>query len=88
MFFLMTPQVLQTILPALFCAFGHRGVRAEQVAEEAIQRARSYLQTDAPVGHHLADQLLRPLGISAWQRKMIRVNAAARFVRCRSPDIL
>jgi RNA 3'-terminal phosphate cyclase (ATP) len=51
----------------VFCAFGRRGVRAEQVAEEVVQQVRSYLQTDAPVGPHLADQLLLPLGISAWQ---------------------
>lgn len=54
-------------LTEVFCAFGRRGVRAEQVAEEVVQQVRSYLQTDAPVGPHLADQLLLPLGISAWQ---------------------
>ena len=51
----------------LFTAFGRLGVRAEQVAREAIAEVEAYLATDAPVGPHLADQLLLPLGISAWQ---------------------
>jgi len=51
----------------LFTAFGRLGVRAEQVAREAIAEVKAYLATDAPVGPHLADQLLLPLGISAWQ---------------------
>jgi RNA 3'-terminal phosphate cyclase (ATP) len=51
----------------VFSAFGRRGVRAERVAAEVVQQARNYLQTDAPVGPHLADQILLPQGISAWQ---------------------
>jgi RNA 3'-terminal phosphate cyclase (ATP) len=51
----------------LFTAFGRIGIRAEQVARELVRQVRDYLKTDAPVGPHLADQLLLPLGISAWQ---------------------
>jgi RNA 3'-terminal phosphate cyclase (ATP) len=51
----------------LFTAFDRLGVRAEQVAREAIAQVEAYLATNAPVGPHLADQLLLPLGISAWQ---------------------
>ena len=51
----------------VFTAFGRKGVRAERVAQDAVQQARAYLQTDVPVGSHLADQLLLPLAISAWQ---------------------
>ena len=51
----------------MFTAFGRRGVRAEEVAREAVAQAKAYLATDAPVGQYLADQLLLPLGISAWQ---------------------
>jgi RNA 3'-terminal phosphate cyclase (ATP) len=51
----------------LFTGFGRLGVRAEQVARDAIAEVKAYLATDAPVGPHLADQLLLPLGISAWQ---------------------
>ena len=43
---------------------GERGVRAEQVAARAVDEAESYLQTGAPVGEHLADQLLLPLAIA------------------------
>ena len=46
-------------------AFGARGVRAETVAENAVVEARAYLASDAPVGAHLADQLLLPLAIGA-----------------------
>jgi len=49
----------------VFTAFGRRGVRAEAVADEAIREARRYLDSDAPVGEHLADQLLVPLALGA-----------------------
>jgi RNA 3'-terminal phosphate cyclase (ATP) len=47
----------------VFSAFGRRGVRAEAVADEAIRAARRYLDSDAPVGEHLADQLLVPMAL-------------------------
>ena len=51
----------------LFTGFGRVGVRAERVARDVIREARDWLDVGAPVGPHLADQLLLPLGISAWQ---------------------
>jgi len=39
-------------------------VRAEVVAERAADEARAYLETDAPVGEHLADQLLIPFALA------------------------
>jgi RNA 3'-terminal phosphate cyclase (ATP) len=51
----------------LFTGFGQRGVRAETVAERTLDEARRYLDADVPVGPHLADQLLLPLGIGAHQ---------------------
>ena len=51
----------------LCTAFGQKGVRAEQVAEQAWREAHRFLEADVPVGDHLADQLLLPLGIGAWQ---------------------
>jgi RNA 3'-terminal phosphate cyclase (ATP) len=51
----------------VFTAFGRLGVRAERVADEAVQEASRWLAAGVPVGEHLADQLLLPLGISAWQ---------------------
>lgn len=45
-------------------AFGRRGVRAENVAAEAIAAARRYLEAEVPVGEHLADQLLLPAALA------------------------
>ncbi|TWT36998.1 RNA 3'-terminal phosphate cyclase [Posidoniimonas corsicana] len=61
-------------LRELFTGFGRHGARAERVASEAVNQARNYLASDAPVGKHLADQLLLPLGIIAW-----RHGLASRF---------
>ncbi|MBI3652591.1 MAG: RNA 3'-terminal phosphate cyclase [Acidobacteria bacterium] len=47
----------------IFTAFGEKNVRAEVVAERAAKEAREYLQTEAPVGEHLADQLLLPMAM-------------------------
>lgn len=51
-------------LTEVITSVGERGVRAETVAERAALEATSYLQTGAPVGEHLADQLLIPLAIA------------------------
>jgi len=45
-------------------AFGQRGVRAEAVADAVAKEARRYLAGGAPVGEHLADQLLIPLAMA------------------------
>lgn len=47
----------------VFTGIGERGVRAELVAERAAREAQQYLALDAPVGEHLADQLLIPLAL-------------------------
>ncbi len=47
-----------------FTAFGRRGVRAEEVAEEAADRAKGYITSDVAVGPYLADQLLLPLAVA------------------------
>lgn len=49
----------------MFTGFGRRGVRAEQVATTAWNQARQYLADAVPVGEHLCDQLLLPLGLAA-----------------------
>ena len=49
----------------VFTGFGQLGVRAEDVAREALQEAGEYLASGVPVGTHLADQLMLPLGIGA-----------------------
>ena len=48
----------------LFSGFGQVGVRAEAVAERAVDEARRYLAAGVPVGPHLADQLLMPLALA------------------------
>jgi RNA 3'-terminal phosphate cyclase (ATP) len=48
----------------LFTAFGEKKVGAETVAERACAEAAAYLESGAPVGEHLADQLLIPLALA------------------------
>lgn len=47
--------------------FGERGKRAERVATQLARNVRRFLDSDVPVGEHLADQLLLPLAIGAAQ---------------------
>lgn len=49
----------------LFAAYGERGVSAEQVARNVLQEVRAYQKSAAPVGPHLADQLMIPLALAA-----------------------
>lgn len=51
-----------------FCAFGKRGLPAEQVAAEVVKEVRCYLKAGVPVGHYLADQLLLPLALAGAGR--------------------
>lgn len=44
-------------------AFGKRGVRAEDVAAHAVDEMQRYLDSNAAVGEHLADQLLLPMAV-------------------------
>jgi RNA 3'-terminal phosphate cyclase (ATP) len=48
----------------VFTGFGERGVRAEEVGETAAREARAYIAHAAPVGEHLADQLLLPMALA------------------------
>jgi RNA 3'-terminal phosphate cyclase (ATP) len=48
----------------VFTAFGEKGVSAEKVAGKLCRQIEAYLQGGAPVGPHLADQLLLPLVIA------------------------
>lgn len=45
----------------VFVGLGARGITAEKVARRACGEVRRALRTDAPVGLHLADQLIVPL---------------------------
>ena len=48
--------------------FGRKGLRAEAVARAALKEAGEYLESEAPVGLHLADQLLVPLALAGGGR--------------------
>ena len=48
----------------VFTALGKRGLPAEQVASQVVQDVREYLDSEIPVGHYLADQLLLPLALA------------------------
>lgn len=51
----------------VFTGFGRIGASAAKVASEVVDEVRDYLASGAPVGAHLADQLVLPLGIATWQ---------------------
>jgi RNA 3'-terminal phosphate cyclase (ATP) len=46
-------------------SFGERGRSAETVAESAANEMKEYVAAGAPIGEHLADQLLLPLALGA-----------------------
>ena len=56
----------------IFTGFGRKGVTAEQVAKNTWKETRDYLATEAPVGEHLADQLMLPMAIAANQGQISR----------------
>ena len=51
------------VVTEVFTGFGERGVAAEKVASNVVELVREYLACNAPVGCHLADQLLLPMAI-------------------------
>ena len=48
----------------VFTAFGEKSVSAENVARQAVQRARQFLCTKAAVSEYLGDQLMLPLALA------------------------
>jgi RNA 3'-terminal phosphate cyclase (ATP) len=60
----LTLEIESEQLTEVFTGIGERGVRAETIAERAAGEARAYLEMGAPVGEHLADQLLIPLALA------------------------
>ncbi|MFW6057854.1 MAG: RNA 3'-terminal phosphate cyclase [Persicimonas sp.] len=49
----------------VFTAIGQKGIRAEEVAKTCSDAVNAYLESGAPVGPHLADQLLVPMAITS-----------------------
>ncbi|MDQ3906894.1 MAG: RNA 3'-terminal phosphate cyclase, partial [Acidobacteriota bacterium] len=60
----LTLEMESAELTELFTGVGERGLRAEVVAERAVAEVENYLASGAPVGEHLADQLLIPLALT------------------------
>lgn len=48
----------------VFCGFGKKRMRAEQVAARTVGEAKRWLAHGAPVGEHLADQLMLPMALA------------------------
>lgn len=48
-------------------ALGEKGVSAETVAKDVVREVRSYLAQNAPVGEHLADQLMISMALAGLQ---------------------
>lgn len=64
----VTLEVSSATATEVVTGFGEKGVSAEAVAGGAVDAMRAYLAADAPVGEHLADQLLLPLAVGAGGR--------------------
>src|SRR5690606_2664902 len=60
----LTIEIASEHITEVFTGFGQRGVSAEEVATRAVEEARAYLASGAPVAEHLADQLLLPLALA------------------------
>jgi len=61
-------DVESAIITEVFTGYGKRGVPAERVAQEVAAEVREYISAGAPVGKHLADQLIIPLALSGGGR--------------------
>jgi RNA 3'-terminal phosphate cyclase (ATP) len=59
----LTVTVEHEHVTEVFTGIGEKGVRAEEVANQVTLEAATYLSSVAPVGEHLADQLLLPLAL-------------------------
>ncbi|ABE43422.1 RNA 3'-terminal phosphate cyclase [Polaromonas sp. JS666] len=56
----------------VFAAYGDKGIGAEQVARRVLQEVRDYQTHRAPVGPHLADQLMIPMALASLQGRVGR----------------
>lgn len=65
---LVSIELLGEEVSDVVTSFGAIGVKAEVVARRAVDMARRALTSAAPVGEHLADQLLLPLALAGGGR--------------------
>jgi len=61
---IITVEIESQGIRELFTGFGRREAPAERVAMDVVGEVREYLASGAPVGPHLADQLLVPMAIA------------------------
>ena len=61
---IFTIDIQSEHLTEVFTGVGERGVRVEQIAARVVHEAQKYLEAGAPVGEHLADQLLIPMALA------------------------
>ncbi len=69
-----TPEITE-----VFTGFGARGVSAEKVVDGMANETRAWLASSAPVGEHLADQLLLPMALAG--RGSFRATALSSHAR-------
>jgi RNA 3'-terminal phosphate cyclase (ATP) len=65
---LVNVEIESTALTEVFTAFGEKGIPAERLVRELAREVRAYEAHGAPVGEHLADQLLLPLALAGGGR--------------------
>jgi RNA 3'-terminal phosphate cyclase (ATP) len=61
---LVMVELASSTVTEIFTAFGKLGVSAEDVAKDAAEQARAYMDSTAAVDEHLADQLLLPMALA------------------------
>jgi RNA 3'-terminal phosphate cyclase (ATP) len=66
-------------VPTMFTALGTRGKPAEAVADELLTEVEPWLDADAPVDPHSADQLVLPLMLADGASEY-RVSAVTRHL--------
>jgi RNA 3'-terminal phosphate cyclase (ATP) len=73
-------------------AIGDKGTRSERVAAQALAQAQAYMRAGAPVGEHLADQVLLLaalagkgafLTVSPTQHTRTQIEVIRRFLEVR-----
>lgn len=72
--------------------FGEKGVEAATVARRVVEEAQAYLDHGAPVGGHLADQLLLPMALGLGGRFVtgmpsLHTRTNAQVIRAFLPDV-
>ncbi|MFB3819462.1 MAG: RNA 3'-terminal phosphate cyclase, partial [Candidatus Methylomirabilales bacterium] len=63
-----------------FSALGRRGRRAEEVADEAVDRFLEFARTDAGCDPHLADQLVVPMALAAGTSRLTTSRVTAHLL--------